>query len=118
MQSKDKYMLDMYDFGILKASEFDEKYLAQGRWTRCSHCMHKTSTTTAGAGQIPNLKATASAADPVFEEVVTEAGHASSRTWNICHGQEGTRCNNTRATMRLPRQGIRFDSRRHGKGKR
>ncbi len=32
-------MLDDRDFGVKAASDFHEKYITQGRWTRCLNCM-------------------------------------------------------------------------------
>ena len=36
-----EYMLDARDFGVKAAGDFYEKYVSQGRWTRCLECMRE-----------------------------------------------------------------------------
>ena len=45
-------MLDARDFGVKAASDFYEKYVSQGRWTRCLDCMRE-------AGMDPSHRAQA-----------------------------------------------------------
>ena len=57
-------MLDACDFGISKASEFYEKYVSQGRWTRCLHCMREAGMTPSGPGQAHRASDAGSAERP------------------------------------------------------
>ena len=38
LKGKKDYMLDARDFGVKAAADFYEKYVSQGRWTRCLDC--------------------------------------------------------------------------------
>ena len=41
LKGNEEYMLDARDFGVKVAGDFYEKYVSQGRWTRCLDCMRE-----------------------------------------------------------------------------
>ena len=43
LTGNEEYMLDARDSGVKVAGDFYEKYMSQGRWTRCLDCMRETS---------------------------------------------------------------------------
>ena len=43
LKGNEEYMLDARDFGVRFAGDFYEKYVSQGRWTRCLECMREAS---------------------------------------------------------------------------
>ena len=46
LKGEEPFMLDARDFGINAASDFHEKYITQGQWTRCLYCMQEVAKNT------------------------------------------------------------------------
>ena len=52
LKGNEEYMLDARDFGVRFAGDFYEKYVSQGRWTRCLDCAREV-------GAVPSRSARA-----------------------------------------------------------
>ena len=108
LKQKTTYMLNAADFGITDASTFHEKYTAQGRWTRCLHCIDDAKKgqtrhgspgetvnpvdTEASEQQVDTLCPTCSQTSSVWKNVLYPGGHGCwvckqvfpTKTWNEC----------------------------------